>query len=155
MLSKCSMYLFFLYTLTPPCRPQKWERIFQLRLVPSFLCYSINLLASVSTYLRDTTLRNSASVTDKIVSCSLHPHVSLFSKIWAHSNLVGILLASQKILQYLISIHVNKKQCPSRFILKPSLMPKMSVDMREVDIYSELLFNQSSISSLWWFHLSE
>lgn len=112
------MYLLFLYTLIPPCRPQKWEHIFQLRLASSLLCYSMSLLTSVSTYLSDTTLRNSASAADEIVSYSLHSHVSSFSKIWARSDLVGILLASQKILQYLISIHVKQETMSFSFYSK-------------------------------------
>lgn len=55
---------------------------------------------------------------DKIVSYRLHRHVPSFSKIWAQPNLVGILLAFQKILQYLISIHVKQETMSFLFYSK-------------------------------------
>ena len=63
-----ALCMLFLYMLTLPCRAEKREAVFQLRLASSLLCYSVRLLASIARYLRDAALRNSANVKHKIVS---------------------------------------------------------------------------------------
>jgi len=79
------------------------ENVVQLWLVSSFLCYVFSHILETK-HFRTTHMW-------RIWWCvyKLHTHVPLFFKVWAHPNLVGILLASQKILHYLISIHVKQE----------------------------------------------